>query len=438
MRKYFGTDGVRGKVGQFPITPDFALRLGYAAGKVLAANSNRPAVIIGKDTRLSGYLFESALEAGFAYAGVDVYMAGPIPTPAIAYLARTLRLSAGVVISASHNPYYDNGIKFFSSAGTKLPDDIELQIEAALDGEMVIAPKLGKVRRMEDARGRYIEFCKSAFPSSLDLNGLNIVLDCAHGATYYVAPYVFEELGAKVTKIGCLPDGTNINDGYGSTHPENLIAEVLKQNADYGIAFDGDGDRVLFVDRNGRKLDGDKLLYIIAQSYAAVGKKVDGIVGTVMTNMGMEVALKNNDYKFVRAKVGDRYVIEELLKNNWTLGGESSGHILSLSKHSTGDGIISALEVLSGLVVLGKEPHEIIDWQEYAQVMINVRFDDKTFDWKSRADATINEVITKLGNNGRVVVRASGTEPLVRVMVEAKEHEVAQELAEQIANSIRV
>lgn len=437
MRKYFGTDGVRGKVGAFPITPDFALRLGYAAGKVLAAHSKKPAVIIGKDTRLSGYLFESALEAGFAYAGVDVYMAGPIPTPAIAYLTKTLRLAVGVVISASHNPYYDNGIKFFSAKGTKLPDDIELEIEAAIDQEMIIAERLGKVRRLEDARGRYIEFCKSTFPSNLDLKGLKVVLDCANGATYHVAPHVFEELGAHVVKISCTPDGTNINESCGSTHPELLIKTVKETSSDYGIAFDGDGDRVLIVDRNGNSLDGDRLIYIIAKAYEALGAKLPGIVGTVMTNMGMEVALKNQGYEFVRAKVGDRYVVEELLKRNWILGGESSGHILCLDKHTTGDGIISSLQVLAGLVMLNKDPLDVIDWTEYPQVMINVKLHDKSIDWQAKAKNVIDDVVNKLGDNGRVVVRASGTEPLVRVMVEAKDSVVANDMAQIIADVIK-
>lgn len=437
MRKYFGTDGVRGKVGTHPITPDFALRLGYAAGKVLAAHSKKPAVIIGKDTRLSGYLFESSLEAGFAYAGVDVYMAGPIPTPAIAYLTKTLRLAAGVVISASHNPYYDNGIKFFSAKGTKLPDDIELEIEAAIDGEMIIAEKLGKVRRLEDARGRYIEFCKSTFPSSLDLKGLKIVLDCANGATYHVAPHVFEELGAQVIKLSCAPDGININENCGSTHPEDLVKKVIETSADYGIAFDGDGDRVVVADKEGNLLDGDELIYIVAKAYEALGNKQPGIVGTVMTNMGMEVALKEQGYDFVRAKVGDRYVVEELLKNNWLLGGEASGHILCLDKHSTGDGIISALQVLAGLVVLEKSSNQVIDWEEYPQTMINVRLADKSFDWQTKSKAIIEQVTTELGKTGRVVVRASGTEPLVRVMVEAKDADVAANSAKRIADVIK-
>lgn len=437
MRKYFGTDGIRGKVGCFPITPDFALRLGYAAGKVLAAHSKKPSVIIGKDTRLSGYLFESSLEAGFAYAGVDVYMAGPIPTPAIAYLTKTLRLSAGVVISASHNPYYDNGIKFFSANGTKLADEIELEIEQVLEQDMVIAPKLGKVKRLVDARGRYIEFCKSTFPSNLDLKGLKIVLDCANGATYDVAPHVFKELGAEVVLLSCNPDGININENCGSTHPEDMVASVKQHNADFGIAFDGDGDRVIIADRHGELLNGDKLIYLIVKAYEAQGNRLPGVVGTVMTNMAMELALKEQGYEFVRAKVGDRYVVEELLKRSWPVGGEASGHLLCLDKHTTGDGIISSLQVLAGIVILKQPPHEVIDWEDYPQTMINVRFTDKEFDWQSAARNAIAEVEAELCGVGRIIVRASGTEPLVRVMVEAENASQAQACAEKIAQTIK-
>ena len=437
MKKYFGTDGIRGLVGEFPITPDFALKLGYAAGKVLAAHSKKPSVIIGKDTRLSGYLFESALEAGFIYAGVDVLMAGPLPTPAVAYLTRTLKLSAGIVISASHNPYYDNGIKFFSTNGTKLPDDVELEIEAAIDGEMLKAERIGKVKRLTDARGRYIEFCKSTFPSNLDLKQLKIVIDCAHGATYDVAPNVFEELGATVIKIGCEPDGININHECGSTHLNALKIKVLEEKADFGIAFDGDGDRVLMVTNEGQVLDGDKIIYIIAKAYAELGQKIEGIVGTVMTNMGMEKALQEQGYEFVRAKVGDRYVLAELAKNGWNLGGEASGYILCMDKHTAGDGIIAALQVLAGLVQLEKSPQQLIDWNDYPQVMINVKLQSKEFDWKSLVAPVIDEVEKLLGSDGRVIVRASGTEPLVRVMVEAKERKLAQKYAEQIANTVR-
>ena len=436
MRKYFGTDGVRGLVGEFPITPDFALRLGYAAGKVLGSLSANPKVIIGKDTRLSGYLFESSLEAGFSYAGVDVYMAGPIPTPAVAYLARALHLSVGVVISASHNPYIDNGIKFFSRAGTKLADEVELAIEAELEKDMVKAPKLGKVVRLEDSRGRYIEFCKSTFPRDIDLSKLKIVLDCANGATYQVAPSVFKELGANVIKLACEPDGVNINLDCGSTHPENLVKAVVSNKADFGIAFDGDGDRVLFVDGSGVVYNGDKLLYIIMQAYLAESLPMPGLVGTVMTNIAMENALKKRGVDFVRAKVGDRYVLEELNQRNWVLGGEASGHILCLDKHSTGDGIISALQVVAAILKLGKPLSGLIDWEDYPQVMLNVELKDKTDNWSERARDTIELAKKSLGSRGRVVVRASGTEPLVRVMVEAQNAADAQKWSSEIANKI--
>lgn len=436
MRKYFGTDGVRGLVGEFPITPDFALRLGYAAGKVLGSLSSNPKVIIGKDTRLSGYLFESSLEAGFSYAGVDVYMAGPVPTPAVAYLARALHLSAGVVISASHNPYIDNGIKFFSRAGTKLADEVELAIEAELEKDMVKAPKLGKVVRLEDSRGRYIEFCKSTFPRDIDLSKLKIVLDCANGATYQVAPSVFKELGANVIKLACEPDGVNINLDCGSTHPESLVKAVIANKADFGIAFDGDGDRVLFVDANGIVYNGDKLLYIIMQAYLAESLPMPGLVGTVMTNIAMENALKERGVGFIRAKVGDRYVLEELNKHRWVLGGEASGHILCLDKHSTGDGIISALQVVAAILKLGKPLGELIDWADYPQVLLNIKLKDKTDNWSERAQDMIELANKSLGDSGRVVVRASGTEPLVRVMVEARDIADAQKWSSEIANKI--
>jgi phosphoglucosamine mutase len=436
MRKYFGTDGVRGVVGEFPITPDFAMRLGYAAGRVLGSMSKNPAVIIGKDTRLSGYLFESSLEAGFSYAGVDVYMAGPIPTPAIAYLTTALNLSAGVVISASHNPYTDNGIKFFSGEGTKLPDEIELAIEQELDKEMKIADRLGKVKRLDDASGRYIEFCKSTYPKGINLKGLTIVLDCANGATYKVAPSVFKELGATVIKLSCEPDGININNDCGSMHPGNLINAVREHKADFGIAFDGDGDRVLFVDNEGTEYNGDKLIYVILQAYLASNKKIDGVVGTVMTNIAMESALSKLGVKFVRAKVGDRYVLEELNTHGWTLGGEASGHILCLEKHTTGDGIISALQVVSAILQLNKSLRHIVDWEDYPQTMINVRLNDSSANWSDRANPEIENAKLALGHNGRVIVRASGTEPLVRVMVEAKSLDDASKWASLIASRI--
>ncbi|MCC2624802.1 MAG: phosphoglucosamine mutase [Burkholderiales bacterium] len=437
MRKYFGTDGIRGLVGNFPITPDFALRLGYAAGVVLGKHGDRPSVIIGKDTRLSGYLFESSLEAGLSYAGVDVYMAGPIPTPAIAYLANTLTLSAGIVISASHNPYMDNGIKFFSGKGTKLPDDIELEIEAVLDQKMVKAENLGKVVRLEDAQGRYIEFCKNTFNRGLNLKGMTIVLDCANGATYKVAPSVFRELGASVIPIACEPDGLNINRACGSTHPNSVIAAVLKHKADLGIALDGDGDRVLFVDKSGNQYDGDKILYIILRSYLAQNKEIPGIVGTVMTNLGLEHKLAQMNIELIRTKVGDRYILEELERRSWSLGGEASGHILCLDSHTTGDGIISALQVLAAVKILGLSLDKIIDYVDYQQVMINVKLEDGSPNWQQRSESIIKEAQAALGADGRLVVRASGTEPLVRVMVEAKDEAMADSWAHKIATVVK-
>ncbi len=437
MRKFFGTDGIRGKVGEFPITPDFALKLGYAAGKVLAGLSDNPAVIIGKDTRSSGYLFESSLEAGLSYAGVDVFMAGPIPTPAVAYLTRALRLSAGIVISASHNPYYDNGIKFFSNSGNKLPDEIETKIEEELQKEMVIGPRLSKVVRLDDARGRYIEFCKSTFPNELNLNNLKIVLDCANGATYQVAPSIFRELGAQVIKIGCEPDGININNNCGSTYPKILIKKVIEHKADLGIAFDGDGDRVLMVDKNGLEYNGDKLIYIIVKAYLAANKKIEGVVGTVMSNLGLELALKRLNINFIRAKVGDRYVLEELIKHDWILGAEASGHILCLDKHSTGDGIISALQVLASIVKMGKSLKDLIDWEDYPQVLQNIKLNNEPDKLLNEIQSTINLAESNLGNRGRVVVRKSGTEQLIRVMVEAETYELANKWVDEIVTKIK-
>lgn len=436
MRKYFGTDGIRGLVGEFPITPDFALRLGYAAGKVISRMSKSPSVIIGKDTRLSGYLFESSLEAGFSYAGVDVYMAGPIPTPAVAYLATALHLSAGVVISASHNLYSDNGIKFFSAAGTKLPDEVELEIEQELDKEMVKAKTLGKVVRLDDASGRYIEFCKSTFSKGLNLRSLKIVLDCANGATYKVAPSVFKELGAKVVKLSCEPDGVNINHKCGSMHPEQLVKAVKKEKADFGIAFDGDGDRVLFVDKDGITYNGDKLIYVILRSYLKQEKSVSGIVGTVMTNMAMEIALEKLGVDFVRSKVGDRYVLEELNSRKWHIGGEASGHILCLDKHTTGDGIISALQVVAAMIQLDMPLKKIIDWEDFPQTMINVKLGKTAANWQESTKDVMAKATKALGKEGRVIVRPSGTEPLVRVMVEAKNERDSKKWAEDIANKI--
>ncbi len=436
MRKYFGTDGIRGTVGEFPITPDFAMKLGYAVGKVLARVFETPSVIIGKDTRISGYLFESSLEAGFSYAGVDVYMVGPIPTPAVALLTEQLNLSAGVVISASHNPYHDNGIKLFSHNGSKLSDEIELAIEQEIDLPMVKAPRLGKVTRLENARDKYITFCKKTFPHDLSLHGMKIVLDCANGATYQVAPQIFSDLGAQVIKLSCEPDGLNINFECGSTHLHKIIQAVLKNNATLGIAFDGDGDRVVFIDSNGKVYDGDKLTYIILKSYLFQNSTIKGVVGTVMTNLAMEHALNKQGFELIRAKVGDRYVLEELKKRNWKLGGESSGHILCLEQHSTGDGIISALQVLIGLLKQNISLSDAIDWEEYPQTMINVKLKEKSDYWQAKADATHNDAIQALGQNGRVVVRPSGTEPVVRVMVEAKDKSLSEMWAHKIAGAI--
>lgn len=436
MRKYFGTDGIRGTVGEFPITPDFAMRLGFAFGRVLSKSFAKPTVIIGKDTRISGYLFESSLEAGFSYAGVDVYMAGPVPTPAVAYLTTKLNLSAGVVISASHNPYMDNGIKLFSNTGSKLADEMEIAIEKELDKPMVKALQLGKVIRLEDARKHYIDFCKKSFPEDLSLKGLKIILDCANGATYGVAPTIFGDLGAEVIKTACEPDGLNINYECGSTHPDKLIKEVIKSNADLGIAFDGDGDRVLFVDRFGKTYDGDKLTYIILKSYLLQNKKISGIVGTVMTNLGMEHALQKNGFELVRARVGDRYVLEELKRRNWVLGGESSGHILCLEQHSTGDGIISALQALVALIKQKTNLADLIDWEEYPQTMINVKLKTKSDSWNDAAHDIMVEAMAALKDDGRVIVRPSGTEPVVRVMVEAKNKAIANLWAEKIAHVI--
>jgi len=439
-RKYFGTDGIRGKVGTAPITPDFVMHLGYAAGKVLsqinAHKSNRPTVLIGKDTRISGYMLEAALQAGFAAAGVDVVLAGPMPTPAIAYLTRALRLCAGVVISASHNPFDDNGIKFFSAQGTKLPDEVELSIEAALEHPMQCVPsaKLGKARRLDDAQGRYIEFCKSSFPNELDLRGLKIVVDCAHGAAYHIAPHVFHELGATVIAIGNQPNGKNINDKVGATDTAALSKAVQQHQADLGIALDGDADRLMMADSAGRVYNGDELLYLIAQDRLEKGK-LSGVAGTLMTNMALEIAFEKLGVPFARAKVGDRYVLELLRERGWVLGGEGSGHLLCLDKHSTGDGIISALQVLSALRRHHKTlPEFFTDISMFPQVLINVRVANGT-DWQKN-DAMVSDkekVEAELGKNGRVLIRASGTEPLIRVMVEARQEEMAQLMAKRLA-----
>jgi phosphoglucosamine mutase len=441
-RKYFGTDGVRGRVGTAPITPDFVMRLGYAAGKVLAqaeAGSSRPTVLIGKDTRISGYMLEAALEAGFAAAGVDVMLAGPVPTPAVAYLTRALRLSAGVVISASHNPYQDNGIKFFSAQGNKLPDSVEAAIEAELDNPMecVSSEKLGKARRLDDARGRYIEFCKSTFPTELDLRGLKLVVDCAHGAAYHIAPDVFHELGAEVIAIGNKPNGLNINDKHGATEPAALSAAVQAHQADLGIALDGDADRLLMVDASGRIYNGDELLYIMVKDRLANGG-VEGAVGTLMTNMALEVAFKKMGVGFARAKVGDRYVLEVLQQRGWIMGGEGSGHLLFLDKHTTGDGIVSALQVLSALQRSGQTlSQSTADMSLWPQTLINVKV-QPGFDWQknSAVVAEKERAEAELADDGRVLIRPSGTEPLVRVMVEARDPVLAHKLAEKIASQM--
>ncbi len=445
-RKYFGTDGIRGKVGESPITPDFVMRLGYAAGRVLIglesnlAKGAHPAVLIGKDTRISGYMLEAALEAGLSAAGVDVLLTGPMPTPAIAYLTRALRAQAGIVISASHNPYYDNGIKFFSAQGTKLPDEVELAIEAELDKPMQVmeSAKLGKARRIDDAAGRYVEFCKSTFPNNLDLRGLKIVLDCAHGATYHVAPPVFHELGAEVVTIGSQPDGLNINKDVGSTHPQALQKAVVAQQADLGIAFDGDGDRVMMVDAQGRLLDGDQLLYIIALSLYGKGKLKGGVAGTLMTNLALEHALAKHQIPFGRAKVGDRYVLELLQQKNWQLGGENSGHILTLDKHTSGDAIIAALQVLQALIVTGKSLAEMGDALPlYPQVLINVTTKTKLDLTLEPIQLAVKNAEETLNGAGRVLLRASGTEPKIRVMVEGQDRVLVQQLAEEIAEVVR-
>jgi len=443
-RKYFGTDGVRGLVGTAPITPDFVMRLGYAAGQALVKREQlpageHPAVLIGKDTRISGYMLEAALEAGFAAAGVDVMLAGPLPTPAVAYLTRALRLQAGVVISASHNPYFDNGIKFFSAGGTKLPDAVELEIEANLETPMgcVDSSRLGKARRVDDAAGRYIEFCKSTFPNELDLRGLRIVVDCAHGAAYSIAPKVFHELGAEGIAVGAEPDGLNINDEVGATRPEHLRQAVLAHGADLGIALDGDADRVIMCDADGELYDGDRLLYVIAVARKAQGR-LDGVVGTQMSNLGLEHAIVRLGVGFDRAKVGDRYVLERLQERGWKLGGESSGHIICLDCHTTGDGIISALQVLSALRQTGRTlAQACADLVFYPQKLVNVRM-PAGFDW--RADAAIDAARvaaeTELGDSGRVLLRPSGTEPLLRVMVEGRDAAQVERLARDIATTV--
>ena len=442
-RQYFGTDGIRGEVGKFPIVPDFVMRLGYAAGQVLAKNApthGKPTVLIGKDTRVSGYLLEAALEAGFSAAGVDVMLCGPMPTPAVAYLTRALRLSAGVVISASHNPYHDNGIKFFSANGDKLDDAIELQIEAALNESMncVDSAHLGKAKRLDDAAGRYIEFCKSTFPTHLNLHGLKLVLDCAHGAAYHIAPHVFHELGAEVISIGVHPNGKNINDGVGATAPQALIDKVKQEKADLGIALDGDADRLQLVDATGRLFNGDELLYLIAKSRKDAGEKVDGVVGTLMTNMAVEKAIEAEGIRFARAKVGDRYVLEQLKEKNWLLGGEGSGHLICLDKHTTGDGIVAALQVLTAIKQSNQTLAQLLQKVTlFPQILINVRY-KQGYQWQSDAkmQSAITQAEQQLAGSGRVLIRASGTEPVLRVMVEAQDAQMAKEQAQKVASVI--
>ena len=445
-RKYFGTDGVRGTVGEAPMTADFVLRLGYAAGKVLVERRKgpstvRPAVLIGKDTRISGYMLEAALEAGFSAAGVDVLLCGPLPTPGVAYLTRALRLMAGVVISASHNAYPDNGIKFFSGDGFKLPDDFEAEMEKSLEFTMGCnsAAQLGRAKRIDDASGRYIEFCKSTFPAELDLKGMKIVVDCAHGAAYHVGPHVFHELGADVVPIGVSPDGFNINDMCGATAPDQLVMEVKRNKADYGVALDGDADRIVMVDSAGKVYDGDELLYAVVK-HRAGREKVAGVAGTLMTNLGMEQAIVRMGIPFGRAKVGDRYVLEMLRKKGWLYGGENSGHIICLDKHTTGDGLVSALQVLTSIRESGKTLAELTaDLALYPQVLINVKV-ARGFDWKShpsiaKAQA---EVETALAGRGRVLLRPSGTEPVLRVMVEGEPRAAIESGAQAIAAAVRL
>lgn len=446
-RKYFGTDGVRGKVGSFPITPDFAMKLGWAAGTVLASSGTKE-VLIGKDTRSSGYMLESAMEAGFSAAGVNVALIGPMPTPAVAYLASTFRADAGVVISASHNPFYDNGIKFFSNSGTKLNDAQELEIEALLEKALnqnamqcVASEKLGKVRRINDAAGRYIEFCKGTFPNHLSLAGLKIVVDSAHGAAYHIAPNVYRELGAEVISINDKPNGVNINDHCGATHLDSLQTAVMVHEADLGIALDGDADRVMFVDHNGHIVDGDEILFILAQAAHSKGEMTGGVVGTLMSNLGLELALKQMDIPFVRAKVGDRYVVEQLKATGWQLGGEGSGHILSLQHASTGDGIVASLQVLKAVLESQKSLSEIkAGMTKLPQVLINVRLATADAD-SILAKSSVQQAVIKaegiLGDQGRVLLRKSGTEPLIRVMVESTDNVMTQTQAEYIADVVR-
>ncbi|MBC8944805.1 MULTISPECIES: phosphoglucosamine mutase [Xenorhabdus] len=439
-RKYFGTDGIRGKVGNSPITPDFVLKLGWAAGKVLARHGSRK-IIIGKDTRISGYMLESALEAGLAAAGLSASFTGPMPTPAVAYLTRTFRAEAGIVISASHNPYYDNGIKFFSIDGTKLPDDVEEAIEAEMEKPLtcVESAELGRANRIVDAAGRYIEFCKGTFPSEQSLNGLKIVLDCANGATYHIAPNVLRELGADVITIGCEPNGININEECGATDVRLLQKRVLEEQANVGLAFDGDGDRIIMVDHLGQKVDGDQILYIIAREALRQGQLRGGAVGTLMSNMGLELALKQLGIPFERAKVGDRYVLETLQEKGWRLGAENSGHVILLDKTTTGDGIVAGLQVLSAMVRNNMSLHDLCSGMKLLpQVLVNVRFSGDNDPLQSeRVLEVVKEVEAELDGRGRVLLRKSGTEPLIRVMVEGEDEEQVTTLAHRIADVVK-
>ena len=439
-RKYFGTDGIRGLVGVAPITPEFALKLGWAAGKVLAKQGTRK-VLIGKDTRISGYMLECALEAGLSAAGLDVAFMGPMPTPAVAYLTRTFRAEAGIVISASHNPYHDNGIKFFSANGTKLPDEVELAIEAQLEQELtcVESAQLGKAVRIDDAAGRYIEYCKSTFPSRASLKGLKIVLDCAHGATYHIAPSVFTELGAEIITIGVEPNGLNINDGCGATAPEALVARVLAEKADLGVAYDGDGDRLMMVDHTGYVIDGDEVLYIIARDALRNGELKGGVVGTLMANMGLELALKSLGIPFALSAVGDRYVVEMMLEKGWRIGGENSGHIISLDHTTTGDGIVSSLLVLAALVNSGLTLKELRSgMSKFPQVLVTVRFNGAPDPLLAESVLqAVEDVEQELADRGRVLLRKSGTEPLIRVMVEGEDETHVLALANKIADAVK-
>ena len=439
-RKYFGTDGVRGKVGSYPITPDFALKLGWAAGKVLASQGSKM-VLIGKDTRISGYMLESALEAGLAAAGLSAAFTGPMPTPAIAYLTRTFRAEAGIVISASHNPYYDNGIKFFSAKGTKLPDEIEEAIEAMLEQPMdcVESAELGKASRINDAAGRYIEFCKGTFPAHLGLEGYKIVVDCANGATYHIAPNVLRELGAEVIEIGTDPNGLNINEKCGATDVTALQAKVVEMKADVGLAYDGDGDRIMMVDHLGNKVDGDQILFIIAREALRSGQLKGGVVGTLMSNMSLEIALKMLGVPFLRANVGDRYVLEKMVENDWTLGGENSGHIIIADKNTTGDGIVASLAVLAAMAQHKLSLNELASAVKlFPQVLINVRFAGGENPLENNAVKSVAaDVEKRLEGKGRILLRKSGTEPLIRVMVECQDAELAQQCAEEIAEAVK-